>query len=261
MKAKKQLTGSFILILFILTILFFLFRNHTIRGRDFPEIKSSGVLNVVTEYNSIDYYVSGDSIAGLQYELCKYLEKCSGLKVKIYLENNLENCIDKLENNSYDVIARSIPITNENRQNLAFTIPITQNKQVLVQRNLSETDSSIYIHNQIDLANKTVYVPKNSPVIFRLKNLSEEIAEPIYIKEITNYTAEQLIYMVNDNCIDYAVVDNEIALKNLQLFSNIDIKIDISFTQFQAWMVRKNAPVLLDSLNKWLSNYHTAKYP
>jgi membrane-bound lytic murein transglycosylase MltF len=63
--------------------------------------------------------------------------------------------------------------------------------------------------------------------------------------------------MVSDNCIDYAVIDNEIALKNLQLFSNIDIKIDISFTQFQAWAVRKSAPVLLDSLNNWLSNYQS----
>jgi membrane-bound lytic murein transglycosylase MltF len=256
---KKQLTGAFVLLLFILIILLLLFKNTTIRKRDFPEIKSSGILNVVTEYNSIDYYVSDDSIAGFQYELCKYLEKRSGLKVNIYLENNLETCINKLENNFYDIIARSIPVTSENKEDLAFTVPITQSKQVLVQRKLSKADSAVYIHSQIDLANKTVYIPENSPVIFRLENLSEEIAEPVHIEEIADYTAEQLIFMVSDGYIDYAVVDNEIASKNLQLFPNIDTKIDISFTQFQAWAVRKNAPVLLDSLNSWLSDYRSTK--
>jgi membrane-bound lytic murein transglycosylase MltF len=256
MKVKKRLTGSFILLLFFILIIWVIsFGKNTVHERDFPEIKSSGVLNVVTEYNSIDYYVSGDSIAGFQYELCKYVEKRSGLKVNIRLENNLETCINNLEHNLYDIIARNIPITNESREMLAFTIPIAQSKQVLVQRKSTENDSTAYIYNQIDLANKTVYVSKNSPVVFRLENLSEEIAEPIYIEEISAYTAEQLIYMVSDGYIDYAVVDNEIALKNLQLFPNIDTNIDISFTQFQAWAVRKNAPVLLDSLNSWLSDY------
>ncbi|MDR0546659.1 MAG: glutamine ABC transporter substrate-binding protein, partial [Dysgonamonadaceae bacterium] len=30
---------------------------------------------------------------------------------------------------------------------------------------------------------------------------------------------------------------------------------DISFTQLQAWAVRKSSPVLLDSLNVWMTEY------
>jgi membrane-bound lytic murein transglycosylase MltF len=224
------------------------------KKRDLIEIKQSGILRVVTEYNTNDYYVSGDTIAGLQYELCKYISEQMGLKLEIHLENNLEKCINGLNNNIYDVIARNIPITNKEKEYLSFTLPITQNRQVLVQRKSSANDSVVFINNQLDMAYKTVYVPQNSPVILRLKNLSEEIAEPIYIEEISEYSDEHLMYMVAKGDIDYAVIDKGIATKIQSLFPELDIETDISFTQYQAWAVRKTSPVLLDSLNIWLSD-------
>jgi len=225
--------------------------------RDLPEImkQENKILNVVTEYNSIDFYVDGDTIAGFQYELCRFIDKCSGLTVQIHLENNLETSIRKLNDNVFDVIAQNIPITNENRQFLAFTVPIAQSRQVLIQRKKNNTDSVFFIANQLDLANQTIYVAKNSPAILRLNNLSEEIAEPIHIKEVAGYTSEQLIYMLIKKEIDYAVVDREIALKNLELFPDLDFNTDISFTQLQAWALRKTSPVLLDSLNVWITAF------
>jgi membrane-bound lytic murein transglycosylase MltF len=231
------------------------FSERPISLRDYPAIEASGVLNVVTEYNSVGYYVSGDSIAGIQYDLCRYIEKRSGLQVNIILENSLEVSIQKLNDNTCDVIALNIPITNESKKELAFTVPVTQNKQVLVQRKPKGDEAIPLIRNQMDLANETILVPKNSPGILRLQNLSEEIAEPIYIQEVENYTQEQILYMVAYGQKDYAVVDKEIALKNAKLFPEIDIQTDISFTQLQAWAVRKNAPVLLDSLNVWIAGY------
>ncbi|GHT27750.1 glutamine ABC transporter substrate-binding protein [Bacteroidia bacterium] len=257
MKTKKLLVLFVVLLSLVLLTMFFLYiiiRDNTLGERDLPEILKEKTLNVVTEYNSVDYYVSEDSITGLQYELCKYIGKRSGLTVQIFLENNLELSMKGLENKTYDVIARNIPITNENKQLLAFTIPITQSKQVLVQRKKLENDS-VFIDNQIKLAHKTIYVSQNSPAILRLKNLSEEIAEEIMIKEITDYSSEQLIYMVNQKEIDYAVVDKEIALKNTKQFPDLDFEMDISFTQLQAWALRKTSPVLLDSLNVWIADY------
>jgi membrane-bound lytic murein transglycosylase MltF len=227
--------------------------------RDFFQISREGKLNIVTEYNSVDYYVSGDTIAGMQYELCKYIEKRSGLSVEIFLENNMDLCIKGLENCSYDIIARNIPITNENKDFLLFTVPVAQSKQVLVQRKPLAGDSTLLIRNQIDLASREVHVPQNSAAILRLRNLSDEIAEPIYIREMEEYSTEQLIYMVACKEIDYAVVDQELALKNSVFFPDIDVKTDIGFTQFQAWALRKTSPVLLDSLNVWISDFKNGK--
>jgi membrane-bound lytic murein transglycosylase MltF len=223
--------------------------------RDWKEIKDEGVIHIVTEYNSIGYYVSGDTVAGTQYDLCKYIEERSGLQVFIRLENNLETAIDKLNRNIYDVIALNIPITSQSRAELAFTMPIVKSKQVLIQRKSAESDTIQLIRNQLHLAGKTIYVPQNSPVILRLQNLSEEIADPIHIAESIEYTQEELLYRVAYGSIDYAVVDQEIANKNKKNFPNIDSETDISFTQLQAWAVRQSSPVLLDSLNVWMVGY------
>ncbi|MCL2651040.1 MAG: transporter substrate-binding domain-containing protein [Candidatus Azobacteroides sp.] len=237
-----------------MALLWLFISNRKQTPRDYPEIKKEGILRIVTEYNSIGYHVSGDTIEGFQYELSKAIEKISGLTVEIYLENNLEKSIIGLNNKSYDIIARNIPITTENKKLFAFTNPITLNKQVLVQRTAEANDNLPPIRNQIELAKKTLHIAKNSPSILRLRNLEEEIADTIFIVEDALYSDENLIYQVAGGDIDYAVVDYQIAAKNKNTLPQIDIQTDISFTQLQAWAVRKNAPVLLDSLNRWLKN-------
>jgi len=259
MNTKRLFKTIAFLLLITLIVLFIRNWEVTKSKRDLPEIEAKKTLAVVTEYNLRDFHVDGDSIAGSQYDLCQYIAQHSGLTVQIFLESNLKTAIKKLENNEYDVIAQNIPITNENKQYLAFTVPIAQNKQVLAQRKRNDTDSGAFVNNQLNLANKTVYVTKDSPSILRIKHLAEEIAEPINIKEVADCTSERLIYMVEGKEIDYAVVDKEIASKNAQLFPDLDFNTDISFTQLQAWALRKNSPVLLDSLNVWITAFKRGK--
>lgn len=257
---KNRIIFVSILLIVVISCLFLIKKpNKNTFVRDFPEIKKSGELNIVTEYNSVDYYVYEDTIKGRQYKLAKYIEKQSGLKVNIFLENNMGSCISKLANNEYDIIARNIPITTEIKERLTFTEPIDKSEQVLVQRNKNNDDSTVFISNQIELANQTVYLPEDSPAILRIKNLSEEIAEPIYIEEDKRYSAEHLLYMVAFKEIDYAVVDKSIALKNIEQFPDLNISTNITFTQLQAWGIRKNAPILLDSLNVWINEYNKNK--
>ena len=229
---------------------FFMFR--TIPPRDYEEIKVEGILRIVTGYNSLDYYVSGDTIEGFQYRLCKAIEKSSGIPVEIYIENDLNDCVKGLKSCRYDVIALHIPVTKESRQQFLFTRPIGLDRYILVQRNAS--DSVSFIETQLDLAGKTVHVTKNSPVLLRLHNLMEEIADTIYVKAVAKNNSEQLLSQVAGGEIDYAIIGEAIALKNKVNFPQLDYHLDISFTQLQAWAVRKTSPVLLDSLNVWLED-------
>lgn len=124
-----------------------------------------------------------------------------------------------------------------------------------MQRKQEEGKDSLYIHNQLELGGKTLHVVKGSPALLRIHNLINEIADTIYIQEIDQYGPEQLMAMVSGGDIDYAVCDENIAKANIELYPNLDIDTDISFTQFYAWGVAKHAPLLLDSLNVWLDQY------
>ncbi|MDH6534045.1 glutamine ABC transporter substrate-binding protein [Parabacteroides sp. 52] len=219
--------------------------------RDYNEIKEEGILRLITEYSQTGYYVSGDTIEGFQYELGQALSRLSGLEIEIHLEMNLNKSFAQLASGKCDVIARNIPITSELKNDYIFTEPIVLNKQVLVQRTAKANNGHRPLRNQLDLAQKTLHIPKSSPALLRLHNLEQEIGDTIHVVEDELYASEQLIIMVAKGDIDYAVCDQQIARQAQKRLPEIDIQTDISFTQLQAWAVRKEAPVLLDSLNSW----------
>ncbi len=224
-------------------------RDHP---RSMKEIQSSGVLRMVTDYTPLSYYLEGDSLTGFDYELARMVGKRSGLAIEITPEVSLSKSIEGLHNGQYDIIARQLPVTSEIKEELAFTVPIQLNKQVLVQRKADSLNQEI-IRNQLDLAGKTLHIVSDAPTRLRINNLAREIGDTIYIQEEKTYGAEQLIMMVATGDIEFAVCDKAIALKMSKDYPQIDCETDISFTQFQAWALRKTDQVLLDSLNKWIT--------
>ncbi len=253
MNAKRLLPLYFVLLGIALSTMLLLW--HSVNKsdvRDYPEIKKEGILRIVTDYNSVGYYNTEDTIAGTQYELCKSIESLSGLNIEIHIENSLTESMRGLEEQKYDIIARNIPVTSQTKEIIAFTEPVNRSKQVLVQRTAKYNNNIKPIRNQIELAQKILCIPENSPNILRIKNLAEEIADTIYIIEEKACNSEQLIHMVANGEIDFTVTDKEIAIKNRKNLPQIDVETEISFSQFQAWAIRKDSPVLLDSLNIWL---------
>jgi membrane-bound lytic murein transglycosylase MltF len=230
-------------------------QDNPMEIRDFSQIMASGRLNIVTDYNSIGYFISGYSVAGFQYEMIRALEKEWGIQVAIFIENALDDNLNGLNSQRYDIIARPIPVTAVLRDLFAFTQPIVLNKQVLVQRKSMYNNDIEPIRRHLDLARKTIHVSENSPVILRIDNLANEIGDTIYIEQSNIYETEQLVMLVASGEIDFTVSDERTARQLAENFPEIDIETDISFTQIESWAVRKDSPVLLDSLNAWLTRF------
>lgn len=258
MKPRYKRYASYLMMGFIAaTVATFLIpKKETPQGhpRDYAEIQRSDTLNAVTEYNSLSYFVDGDTVAGFQYELVQAFARDKGLILNLIPEMSFEKRLEGLSNGTYDLIACDILVTSELKDTLALTEPILLNKQVLVQRKGEKGDSA-YISSQLELARKTLHIVKGSPAMQRIQNLSNEIGDTIYIREIEKYGPEQLLAMVAHGDIDYAVCDESIAKASIDSLPQLDINTDISFTRFYAWGVSKQSPALLDTLNRWLKEY------
>lgn len=225
--------------------------------RTWNEIRESGILRVVTEYNMTGYHADGDSVAGFQYELAQAFARTYGLKQEVHPEMTLTQQMNGICNGSYDLIAHSLLVTSENKDSiLLFSQPIWVNKQVLVQRR-EEPDDTLhrYVHNLFELAGKTLYVTEGSPAIYRIRNLSEEMGDSIYVKTLTRYGAEQLMILVAHGDIDYAVCEANTARSLLRELPQLDIRQEISFNQFYAWAVHCSNDELLRHINEWLEQY------
>lgn len=256
-KHKNRLILYLFLLILTLMIMFFLrgyMRQETITTRDYPEIIREDTLRIVTDYSPISYYVSGDSISGFDYELAQLIGRRSGLTVAVTPEVNLSKSLQGLTENRYDIVGRFLPVTTESKQLYNFTEPIVLNKQVLVQRKPEYNNGRSLIRNQLELAQKTLHIINDEGIRSRIENLAHEIGDTIYIAEEATYGAEQLVIMVAKGDIEFAVIHEMIAQQLSKEFPEIDCNTDISFSQFQSWALRKDAPVLLDSLNRWLAD-------
>ncbi|MBF6598117.1 MAG: transporter substrate-binding domain-containing protein [Fermentimonas sp.] len=222
---------------------------------DYNEIIERGEMNVVTDYNAIGHFISGDTVQGFQYELINALKEEWGIHINIFLENNLQDNLNGLQEGKYDIVARSIPVNSELKGSFSFTEPLILNKLVLVQRKTQYNDSIEPLRQHLELAKKTIHVSEGSPSIFRLNNLSHEIGDTIFVVQNTTYEAEQLVMMVASGEIEYTVCDEKVALQLSEELPEIDIETDISFTQIESWAVRIDSPILLDSVNSWLTRF------
>lgn len=222
--------------------------------RTFSEILASDTIYVCFDYGSSGIEVHQGEFQGFYYEFVSAFAQNKGLSMQPIVENSLDKRLSLLNNGSCDLIATPTLITEELKERLLFTQPILQEKLVLVQRSL-ESDSLHHINNLFDCGGKHIYLPVNSPFAQRIDNLSDEIADTIFIEADNLYNSEQLIAMVAKGDIDYTVCDERTAKANIHLFDNVDITIPIGFTQNYAWVMPKQATELCDSLNLWIEQY------
>ncbi|MEL7585499.1 MAG: transporter substrate-binding domain-containing protein [Prolixibacteraceae bacterium] len=229
---------------------------------ELTRIMKSGVLKVVVDYNSTNYFIYQGVPMGFKYEILKHLAADMQVKLEIAVSNSPEETYRGLVKKKYDLIAKNLIVTKERDELIDFTEYIEQTRQVLVQRKpdnwmlmAADVVEDSLIRNQLDLAGKRVYVQKASPYYTRLLNLSEEIGEEINIIQDSIFGMEQLVAMVAKKEISYTVCDENVAKVNKIYYPDLDIETPVSFPQKIAWAVRHDSPEWLNYLNNWIINF------
>jgi len=278
---RKPIYRPFILILLIPAALFLSSCQRTGESRfqdiedlrpenrvtHLEEIRQEGALKVVTEYNSISYFLYRGQPLGFQFELLQELANHMNLALEVSVSNDLGKNFNDLQEGSVDLIAMNLTVTSSRKQDVDFTRPLLQTRQVLVQRkpehwekmNQGQQDAAM-IRNQLDLQGKVVYVQAASVYEARLRSLSNEIGGGINIREV-NLESERLIQRVAMEEIDYTVCDENVGLVNATYYPQLDVGTAISFPQNVAWAVHPGSDSLLKAIDQWITDFRmTDKY-
>lgn len=227
------------------------------------KIKERGKLIALTDYNSTSYFLYRGEPMGYQYEKLKLFADDLGVKLETRISNDLNRSFKMLDNGEVDIIAMGLTVTQKRSERVDFTNPHSQTRQVLVQRKpdnwrqmktWDEVEENM-IRNALDLSDKVVHVQSGTNFVDRLKNLSNEIGDTIYIVEMDN-EVEELISMVARGEIDYTIADEHVALVNEKYYANLDVETPVSFPQHVAWAVRKGSDSLRMEVNEWLKSYN-----
>ena len=223
--------------------------------RDLTQIQQFDILRVTVEKDNHSLN-DAQSVVDLQKEMIKRFAAANNIHRIAFKEaNNLEQGIDSLLFGSTDILAWTIPVYGELAERITYSAPVLTSRQVLVQRSEGIDSTTKFIRNQLDLAQKTVYIQAGSPARGRIENLAKEIGDTIYVREIPNAQPTDLIQMILTGDIHYAVCD-EFAAGNLALANDsIDAGTAVSFAQNYSWALNPAAYELKKALDSWIAEF------
>jgi len=263
MAKRKHIVISIccILLVFVIAVFMAFYKNNkAMFAHDYPQIVKNGTLKVIVEPNKMSYRVIDmDSIVGLQVKMIERFAEDHNLKVEFVEENDLSKAMEMLDANEIDVLVWHIPVYDQLKNKISYTIPVFTSRQMLIQRKKSKTDTTQFIRNQLDLAGKTLYILPGTIYKQRIEHLSKEIGDTIHIKEIPNADPSDLFKMIIEKNIDYTVCDEFVARVLLKDFPTIDMGTAVSFTQNYSWGINPASTILKDSLDSWLAIYLESK--
>lgn len=234
--------------------------DESARKYRIQEIQERGKLIAITDYNSTDYFIYRGEPMGFQFEKLKMFADYLGVELEIRLSESLPEAYGKLETGEVDLMAMGLTVTLDKKDEVDFTDPILQTRQMLVQRKPENwrkmrTWDEIERHlvrNPLDLAGKPVHVHQGSAYASRMKNLSQEIGARILVIEDPSLRAEQLVEAVAGGDIEYTICNEHLATLFERMYPELDIKTAVSFPQNIAWAVRHDSDSLRFAINQWL---------
>lgn len=205
-------------------------------------------INVAIAYSPMSLYRYADTLGGFNYEMMREMAAMYGDPVRFYPVVSIDQALASLRAGTYDVLMADIPMFASHREHYRFTVPVYTDRQVLVSR-----DSTIT--SPLSLAGHEVWVAAGSPAVTRLENLSREIGDSIHIHISRDYSAEQLVMLTAKGEIPRAVVNQEVARRLTDRYPDLRISDNISFSQFQSWILNRDSKALQDTLDSQITRF------
>lgn len=252
---KGNLTVYLLLLVFAVVGLMFARQSEKKRIRyETPlAVELGDTLRVGMQLSPIGVSTAADTIGGFYYDMIRQIAEQNGLVLEISGFSQVADALEMLNANEYDIVISDIPITKELREEYLFTDPVYSDRQVLVQR--TDSIGKPVIASQQQLRGATVHLAADSPFLRRVRNLSHEIGDTIYVVQDENYGPEQLVIMTALGEIPNVVVNERTAKSMLSEYPKLDASLEISFNQFQSWAVAKRDSLLRDSLNAYINRF------
>lgn len=213
-------------------------------------------LSVAIEMNPLTYTLRNDTAEGFDYQLLKDIAAEHGVAVRFTPVAQLDKAFEDLYKHKFDLVIASVPATTELRRYFPLTEAVYLDKQVLVQRRDSAGGRGPIL-SQEQLLGDTVWVAEGSPFKTRLRNMSKELGDTIYIESAPQYSSEHLAILTAVGEVRRAVVSEAVARHIAAEYPQLDIETPISFNHFQSWVVAPGDSALLDSLNTWIADFRT----
>ncbi len=217
---------------------------------DFIDILGSGKLRILLtrDFSSADYLPRRASPLAEQLRIAEEFALSHGLIPELVIVDNFSKLIPALEAGLGDIIVDNLTINDLRQQKISFSVPVDHvNEQVIV----ASTNKSV--QRVRDLNGKRVMVSRDSTFWHALTWLKDNRYPEIEILETPDgIQIETVLDDLAAGKIDATIMDSNL-VKIYDSFRD-DTRVATNFSSQRdiGWGVRKNAPRLVNEINRYL---------
>ncbi len=194
------------------------------------QLREEGTLRVVTRNTPTTYYQGRHGDTGLEYELTKRFADSLDLELEMITSPTLEDLYRQLAQDTGPHLAAAGVTANPAREDqVQFSEAYLQVTPQVVYRRGDRQPRGIE-----DLYDRRILVLKGSTLADQLRQLQIEHPQLVF-EESDNLEVVDLLRMVNDDEIDFAVVYSNELIVNQAFYPAVHVGFDLGPTQPMAW--------------------------
>ncbi len=218
--------------------------------RDLPQIQARDTLRVIAQSHPLTFYLFRGTRLGFDYELLRIFAQEQNLVLEMVTPRRWGDMIPLLYKGEGDIIASMMTVTDSRREQVDFTRPYLEVRQVAVG-----TDEQPPPMTLDELRGRSVLVRKGSSYEERIRQLRDEGINIWidYHNELDEL--DDPVQFVARGRYPLTIVDDTIARLEQHFYPGLQIGVAVSEPQQIAWAVRPNSPELLAALNDFLERH------
>ncbi|WP_345552317.1 transporter substrate-binding domain-containing protein [Microbulbifer aestuariivivens] len=230
------------------------FKNYIEKG-DLADIRKRGTLRLLAPVGISEESLPRDGLPGSTWrELAEKFARSRGLQPQWVYVQSFADLIPALREGRGDIIAINFTRTKQRAEQVAFTRPLQYVRELLVTRTDAQRAES---GQPVQVA-----LRRGSAFAHALAGGSENAVateqagrfEIRYLDEPADY--DSLLGGVASGKYPATVVDSNLADALLPFYPELAVSETLNSKRAIAWAVRKQAPVLVQSLNEFLTGEH-----
>ena len=217
------------------SILFLYFNPLSLLEKnDYRRIMSKNEIVFATRIGPTTYYEIKEKKSGYGYDLMKAFADFLNVNLKVIIIDNVNEAYEKLNNREIDVIS-DIDIRNYNNQIVKFSYPYNRIDHYIIF-NSKYTFSS---ENLSNLSNNTIHSIDSMTIKKNMKGINSNYPD-IKIKFWKEKNIDELLKLLNDNEIQYMVMNSDELKLLKQYYPTLEIAFKIDSNEPQSWVLPIN---------------------
>ena len=223
---------------------------------DLDAIKSHGRLRILAQRQSeLDDLPRAGFPSDLEHDAAEAFAKDAGLEPEFVWVDGYDELIPALLSGKGDVVAANMTVTDKRKQQVAFTVPIGQSRQVVVQR----ASDKKRIARVSDLAGRKVAVRKSTAYYETVAALKKQQPKMQIQVVPERMDIQSLLRAVADGNYDVTVADTNLVEAALVWEDDLRAGPELTGDRAKAWAVRPGAKQLKKALDKFLNEQQLAR--